>query len=181
MEVGGGGGGRGIRVNFFLSSELWSSQICLDLIFPLQWGGGGVVANGVFLEFWMPNLPRSNFPFTVRGGDGGWWVNLFFFEFWTLVKPNLHRSFFKIFCGATDTPGLDFWWCLLGFQSQSGFCLIHTWWRCMSTHSLRFTSIATPPDLLAASMAVEPISSTYLRMHWWESNGGRPLTPWANA
>ena len=31
-----------------------------------------------------------------------------------------HMSFF----GATGTPVLDFWWCLLWFQSQSGFCLI---------------------------------------------------------
>ena len=69
-----------------------------------------------------------------------------------------------------------------GFQSQSRFCLIHTWQRHTSniTHSLRFTSGATPADLLAASMATEPISSTYLQRHWWESNG-RPLTPWANA
>ena len=47
-----------------------------------------------------------------------------------------------------------------GFQSQSGFYLIHTWRRHMSnvTHSLRFTSGATPADLLAASMAAEPIT-----------------------
>ena len=69
-----------------------------------------------------------------------------------------------------------------GFQSQSGFCLIHTWRRRTSniTHSLRFTSGATPADLLVASMAAELISSTYLQRHWWESNG-RPLAPWANA
>ena len=69
-----------------------------------------------------------------------------------------------------------------GFQSQSRFCLIRTWRRCTSniTHSLRFTSGAAPADLLAASMAAEPISSIYLWRHWWESNG-RPLAPWANA
>ena len=51
----------------------------------------------------------------------------------------------------------------------------------MSTMStMRFTSGATPADLLVASMAAKPISSTYLRRHWWELNG-RPLTPWANA
>ena len=65
-----------------------------------------------------------------------------------------------------------------GFQSQSGFCLIRTWQRRTSsiTRSLRFTSGATPADLLAASMAAEPISSTYLQRHWWELNG-RPLAP----
>ena len=49
-----------------------------------------------------------------------------------------------------------------GFQSQSGFCLIHTWRRDTSnvTHSLRFASGATLADLLAATMAAEPISST---------------------
>ena len=69
-----------------------------------------------------------------------------------------------------------------GFQSQSGFCLIRTWRRRTSnvTHSLRFISGATTADLLAASMATEPISSTYLRRHWWELNG-RPLAPWVNA
>ena len=45
-----------------------------------------------------------------------------------------------------------------GFQSQSGFCLIRTWRRRTSsiTRSLRFTSGATPANLLAASMAAEP-------------------------
>ena len=57
-----------------------------------------------------------------------------------------------------------------GFQSQSGFCLIRTWQRRTNnvTHSLRFTSGTTPADLLAASMAAEPISSTYLRRHFLE-------------
>ena len=65
-----------------------------------------------------------------------------------------------------------------GFQSQNGFSLIHTWQSRMSniTCSLRFTSGATPADLLVASMAAKPISSTYLQRHWWESNG-RPLAP----
>ena len=47
-----------------------------------------------------------------------------------------------------------------GFQSQSGFCLICTWWRCMCCTILRFTSAATNTDLLVASMAAEVISST---------------------
>ena len=69
-----------------------------------------------------------------------------------------------------------------GFQSQSGFYLIRSWRRCTSnvTHFLRFTSGATPADLLAVSMAAKPISSTYLQRPWWESNR-IPLAPWANA
>ena len=53
------------------------------------------------------------------------------------------------FCGATDTPVLDFW-CLIGVSKPESAALfvlgIHV------THSLRLTSGATPADLLAASM-----------------------------
>ena len=42
--------------------------------------------------------------------------------------------------------------------------------------SLRFISGATPANLLAASMAAELISSTYLQRHWWNLIG-RPLAP----
>ena len=45
------------------------------------------------------------------------------------------------------------------FKSRVG-SLIHTWLRCMS---LRFTSGVTPTNFLAAGIAGEPISSTYLR------------------
>ena len=55
------------------------------------------------------------------------------------------------FYGATDVPVLDFWWRLLWLDR--GICV---------THSLRFTSGATPTDLFAASMAAELFSSTYL-------------------
>ena len=40
----------------------WSSQICLDLNFPLFWGGSKLVKS---------NLPRSKFPF-IWGGCQGW-------------------------------------------------------------------------------------------------------------
>ena len=46
--------------------------------------------------------------------------------------------------------------------------------------SLRFTSDATPAELLAAFIAAKLISSTYLRRYWWESND-RSLAPWPNA
>ena len=41
-----------------------------------------------------------------------------------------------------------------GFQSQSGFCLIHAWWRLHNIYSLRFTSGATPLPVYNASIAV---------------------------
>ena len=51
----------------------------------------------------------------------------------------------------------------LGFKTRVVGSLIHAWQRVHVRCSLRFTSGATPANLLAASMAAEPISSTYLR------------------
>ena len=50
----------------------------------------------------------------------------------------------------------------LGFKTRVG-SLIHTWQRHMFTDSLRFTSGATPADLLAAIMTSEAFSFTYLQ------------------
>ena len=70
-----------------------------------------------------------------------------------------HISFF---CGATDTPVVDFWlhlqvskpqWAAL-FALGGGVCV---------TCSLRFISGAIPFNLLEVSMAVKLFSSTYLR------------------
>ena len=47
------------------------------------------------------------------------------------------------------------------FKARMG-SLIRTWCRCMCTCSLRFTSGATPADLLEGSMVAEPISFMYL-------------------
>ena len=57
----------------------------------------------------------------------------------------------------------------LGFKARVG-SLICIWERCtvLVTHSLRFTSGATPADLLATSMADRPFSSTCL----WAGIGG---------
>ena len=65
------------------------------------------------------------------------------------------------FCDATDTPHLDFCWCR-PWVSKSG------WIPCLHASSpvfngfIRFTSGATPADLLTASIAAEPFWSTYL-------------------
>ena len=81
------------------------------------------------------------------------------------------RKFFFIFkfledtsplCGATKTPVLDFWWCLLWVSKPEWAVLLVLSRGIHVTHSLRLTSGATPADLLATSMAAKPISSTYL-------------------
>ena len=61
-----------------------------------------------------------------------------------------------------------------GFQRQIGQPYSHL--TEAFTYCLRFTSDATPADLLEASMAAESISSTYLQRLGWSSNG-RPLAP----
>ena len=108
---------------------------------------------------------------------GRWWgiTNDFFAQKWiqpkwwgqSFFKKNLggHRS---PFCGATDTPILDFWWHLL-WVSKPPWAVLFVFGRCVNvTCSLKFTSSMTPADLLVASMATEPFSSTYLQ----GGNGG---------
>ena len=60
------------------------------------------------------------------------------------------------FCGATDTPVLDFWWYLLWVSKPEWAALFKLGRGILVTHSLGFTSGTTPADLLAASMAAEP-------------------------
>ena len=61
------------------------------------------------------------------------------------------------FCGATDTPILNFWWCLLWVSKPEWvlpyLSLAEAYVLCYMF--LRFTSGATPADLLAASMVAE--------------------------
>ena len=68
----------------------------------------------------------------------------------------------------------------LPFKSRVGSALFALGGGIHVTHSLTFTSGATPGDLLMASMATKPISSTYQQTHWWDSNR-RALTPRAKA
>ena len=64
------------------------------------------------------------------------------------------------FCGATDTPVLDFWWCLLWVPKPLWAALFALGKGVCVTCSLRFTSGATPADMLAAEL----FSSTYLQV-----------------
>ena len=60
------------------------------------------------------------------------------------------------FCGATDTPLLDFWWCLLWVSKPEWAALFMLGGHVHVTCLLRFTSGATPADLMVASMAAKP-------------------------
>ena len=62
------------------------------------------------------------------------------------------------FCGATDSPVLDFW-CRLLWDSKSEWAALFALDRGICEH---FPSGVTPADLLVASMAAEPFSSMYL-------------------
>ena len=62
----------------------------------------------------------------------------------------------SFFSGATDTPVLDFGFCNPGLQSQDGSLRLHALLPAPNGF-LRFTSGATPADLLATSMAANPL------------------------
>ena len=103
----------------------------------------------------------------------------------TFFKKNLEDI--SPFCGATDTPVLDFWWCLLWVSKPEWAVLFMLSRGIHVTHSLRFTSGATPADLLATSIAAKPISSTYLtcdhalvglKRETYHATG-KPSTDWA--
>ena len=72
----------------------------------------------------------------------------------TFFKKNILEDM-SSFCGATDTPVLDFWWRLLWVSKPEWVALFMLGGGIGVTHSLRFTFGATPVDLLAASMAAE--------------------------
>ena len=64
------------------------------------------------------------------------------------------------FCWATDTPVFGLLVTSpLGFKARVGSALFALGEGIRVAHYLRFTSGATPADLLAANMAAEPISS----------------------
>ena len=102
---------------------------------------------------------------TGRGGR----ALVFFKNFLEDVSP---------FCGATDTSVLDFWWCL-PWVSKPG------WIPCLHALSpawnefLRFTSGATPADLLVASMAVRIPYMHVAEVGFWDSIRRHP-TQWAD-
>ena len=87
-----------------------------------------------------------------------------------MVTLRVNRPFFKrnwrtlvLFCWGGGTLIPLFWTSgdiCPGFQSQCGFYNL-------CNRFLRFTSGATPADLLAASMVTEPFRSTYLHYSHW--------------
>ena len=60
------------------------------------------------------------------------------------------------FCGATDNPVLDFWWCLLWVSKPEWAALFVLGGGIHVTFSLRFTFGVIPADVLAASIAAKP-------------------------
>ena len=66
------------------------------------------------------------------------------------------------FCGATDTPVLDFWWRLLWVSKSEWVLPYLSLVEAYVLHYmyLRFTSGVTPADLLVASMAAKPSPHT---------------------
>ena len=64
------------------------------------------------------------------------------------------------FCGATDTP-VQFWWLLFWISKPVWAALFALGGGIHVTCFLRFTSSATPTNLLAASMAAEPFHPSY--------------------
>ena len=76
--------------------------------------------------------------------------------YWTSTQETFSLEDTSPFCGANDTPVLDFWWCLPWVESQGGY-LCCTFLACVI---LRFTSGATPADCVEISMAAKPFWST---------------------
>ena len=62
------------------------------------------------------------------------------------------------FYGATDTPVLDFWWCLLWVSKPKWAALFTLGRGICDVCSLRFTSGVTPAELLMASMVTSHCS-----------------------
>ena len=95
------------------------------------------------------------------------------------LKKNLEDI--SPFCGATDTPVLDFWLCLLWVSKLEWAALFtHDGGTCV-TSSLRFTSGVTPADLLAASNGSwANLFHIPVSRHWWGSKL-RPIVPQINA
>ena len=108
-------------------------------------------------------------PNAAQQGNILQWSSLFLTNFrkklfkerlWNRIFWDTCNSFFFLkfledmspFCGATDTPVLDFWW-RLPWVSKPGW--IPRFHASLPVHNgfLRFTSGAIPADLLAASMA----------------------------
>ena len=74
------------------------------------------------------------------------------FQFYFCKK---YLEYISPFRGATDTPVLDFWRCLLWVSKPEWAALFALGGGIGDVHSLKFTSGVTPPNLLAANMAAD--------------------------
>ena len=85
------------------------------------------------------------------------------------LKKNKFLEDLSPFNRATDTPVLDFWWCLaLGFKAREDSLTCMLCYLC-ARRFLRFTSGATPADFLAASWwGSSPDSSMPLPHNMWQ-------------
>ena len=102
------------------------------------------------IQFWlMEGSFFWHFDFLLKPPQP--FTRLFFLKNWEDISP---------FCGTTDAPVLDLWWYLL-LVSNPHLAALFTLGRGIHiTHTLIFTSGVTPANLLASSMATEPISSS---------------------
>ena len=75
------------------------------------------------------------------------------------------------FCGATDTPVLDFWRCLLWVSKPEWAALFTLDRGVCVTCSLRFTSGVTPADLWQATWQLSRLFHIPARQ-WWDSKLG---------
>ena len=96
----------------------------------------------VFVTFWTV-LSSCD---TEQKNNANKWHYVVFF-----LKIGGHKSF----CGATDTPILDFWWCLPWVSKPEQAALFTLGRGIHVKHSLRFTFSVTPANLL--------VSTTYLQ------------------
>ena len=83
------------------------------------------------------------------------------------------------FCGASDTPVLDFWWHLPWVSKPGWIPHLHALLP-VCNEFLRFTSGATPADLLVANMAVGYIPYTHVAEVGCQYSIGRPPAQWAD-
>ena len=98
-----------------------------------------------------------------------------YFKTGSLVSSFFCKIFWKtqvLFCGATDIPVLNFWWCL-PWVSKSGW-IPHLYAFLPACNGfLRFTSGATPANLLMASMAAGHVPYMHVAEVGYRNSNGR--------
>ena len=84
------------------------------------------------------------------------------------------------FCGATDTPVLDFWWCLLWVSKLEWAALFELCGGIHVTCSLRFPLVQHLATSWRPAWQLSHLFHIPMR-HWWDSKPGAimlPLTVW---